>query len=161
MAHIKSVRVNTISATARGFYWNSKTFTTFTDDNENNTYFVNGKEVSKDDGNREYINMKNSNKAWRESKNGKAYFKRQWSEYSRLKRKGWKADRFYLRPEQTFKQEVTEEDVTYEELIENLEKSIDHYTQYIDSYEQQKQAEAHNDEIRRRIDKLNKLIAER
>ena len=161
MAHIKSVRVSTISATARGFYWNSKTFTTFTDDNENNTYFVNGKEVSKDDGNREYINMKNSNKAWRESDDGKAYFKRQWAEYSRLKRKGWKADKFYLRPEQTFEQKVTENDVTYEELIENLEKSIDHYTQYIDSYEQKKQAEAHNAEIRRRINKLNKLIAER
>lgn len=157
MAHIKTITVNAISWTARGFYWNIKRFTTFTDDNGNKTYLINGEEVSKEDGNKKYIDMKNSNKAWRESASGKAYIKKQQA----LKKRGWKAEQLCLLPEQTFKQEVTERDVTYEELIENLEKSIDHHTQYIDDYKQQKQAEAYNDKIRRRIDKLNKLIAER
>lgn len=161
MAHIKTLVVNTISFTTRGFYWNSKNFTTFTDDNGNKTYLINGKEVSKEDGNKEYLNMKNSNKSWRESLDGKKYFKRQWDSYKKLKGKGYKKEQFYLYPEQTFKQEVTEQDITYEELINNLEKLIDHYTQYIDDYKQQKQAEAHNNEIRKKIDKLNKLISER
>ena len=77
MARIKTVKVNAISSTARGYYWNYKTFVTFTDDKGNETYFVNGKEVSKDEGNAIYVEMRDSNKYWVNSKAGADYFKRQ------------------------------------------------------------------------------------
>ena len=162
MAKIKNVKVDTISLMNRGFYWNWKTFTTFTDDNGNETYLIDGKEVTKDEGNKIYLEMKNSNLKWRNTQNAKEYFSRQRAQYNRYKKKGI-ADKytFYLNAEDTFKRTVTEEEVSYETLIERLEKSIDQYVEYIDDYRQYESAKASNAEIRRKIDALKKLIEER
>ena len=162
MAHIKSVRVDAISATMRGFYWNFKTFTTFTDDNGNKTYLINGEEVTKEQGNAEYLNMKNTNKEWTQSKAGKAYFKRQWASYYKLKKTGRYSEKdFYLHEADTFKQEVTEYDISYEELIEKLEKQIDGWVEYIDDYRQYESALDSNRKIQEKLDKLRTLIVQR
>lgn len=144
MAKIKEVSVNAIhwrwTGRHSGYYWDWLTFKTFTDDNGNSTYYIDNEVVSKDEGNKRYLEVKKSNE---EFKTTEAYKK------------------YASKKESVFKQTVTERDVTYEELIKQLEDSIDHYTQYIDDYEQQKSAERTNAEIRKKIDWLNQLIKER
>ena len=144
MAHIKTVTVNAISDTPRGYYWNEKRFTTFTDDKGNETYYVNGQQVSKDEGNAIYVGMKASNQYWLNTKNGREYLERH------------KAPTV-----STFKVVYDEADVTYEELIEKFEKSRDSYANYIDNYNQQMAAKEYNKSLDDKIAKLRKLIDER
>lgn len=167
MAKIKNVRVQTIALTRcgmkYGYYWTWKTFTTFTDDNGNETYLIDGdRKVTKDEGNQEYLELKNSNLAWRKTKDAKDFFKRQRDDYNKCKRRGT-ADKytFYLKEEDTFERTVDEEEVTYETLIERLENSIDRYVEYIDDGRQYEAAKRSNAEIERKIELLKKLIEER
>lgn len=52
---------------------------------------------------------------------------------------------------------ITTKEVEKEVLLENLYKSIDSYTNYIEDYKQQKQAEKHNRIIRNIIDKIENM----
>ena len=150
MAKIKEVRVNAIyyrtgSVIGRcGYYWDWLTFKTFTDDNGNSTYYINGEEVSKEDGNNRYLYIKKSNAEWRKTDDCKQYLKRTKKNVN-----------------ETFNQTVEEREVSYEELIKQLEDSIDRYTDYIDNYKQQQQAEANNQRIYKKIEWLKQLIKER
>ena len=161
MAKIKKIKVSTIAMTSRGYSWVWKTFKTFTDDNGNETYFIDGREVTKDDGNKEYLELKNSNLEWRTTKNAEKYFNHQRELYKKSRNKNWTKDNYDLNPDDTFKRTVEEETVTYEELIDRLEKSIDPYVEYIDDYTQYMSAKANNEAIYFEIAKLKKLIEER
>lgn len=162
MAKIKKVKVKTIAMTSMGYSWIWKTFMTFIDDNGNETYYIDGQQTSKEDGNKRYVELKESNLAWRKTKNAERYFKHQQEMYNKLKNiKTWTKDKFDLNPDDTFVRKVEEEDVSYETLIERLEKSIDPYVEYIDDYRQYESAKASNESIRKQIDALKKLIAER
>ena len=146
MAKIKEVVVEAIHwrCSSRsfkcGYYWNWLTFKTFTDDNGNSTYYINGEEVSKDEGNKRYLEIKKSNEEFKKTEGYKKYARKK---------------------ESVFKQTVTEREVSYEELIEYYKGGIDEYTQYIDDYRQQQQAEAANVEICKKIAWLEQLIKER
>lgn len=162
MATIKTVSVNTIAFNGRGYFWTWKNFKTFIDDNGNVTYFVNDKEVTKEQGNREYLELKNSNKHWTQSEDGKKFFKRQWAWFYRAKKKGTvKQGEYYLHEADTFKREESVREVSYEELIAGLEKSIDKYVEYIDNGRQYEQALESNRRIEEEIAKLKELIKER
>mgnify|MGYP006908796835 CR=1 FL=1 len=144
MAKIKEVRVDAIhwrlGAGRCGYYWDWLNFKTFTDDNGNSTYYINGEEVSKEEGNQRYLEIKRSNEEFKKTDSYKKYAQRK---------------------ESVFKQTVTEREVSYEELIKEYEASIDQYTEYIENYRQQQQAEAHNEAIYKKIEWLKQLIKER
>lgn len=163
MAHIKLVTVNAIvyNPICRYHAWTRKVFKTFTDDNGNKTYYINGKEVTKEKGNASYKSMKEANASYQETQNCKDYIKRQWKDYYWAKKSGHDTTLYTLHEADTFKQEVTEYDISYEEMIKNLEKSIDQYTDYIDDPGQRREAENFNYEIRQEIKKLENLIKER
>lgn len=151
MAKIKEVRVNAIYLRTGsvigqlGYYWNWLNFKTFTDDNGNSTYYINNEEVSKEDGNKRYLYIKQSNADWRKTEDCKKYLKR-------TKTKN---------VNDTFQQTVTEREVSYEELIQELEESVDKYTEYIDNPRQQREAEEANVKIYKKIAWLKQLIKER
>lgn len=171
MAHFKHVKVNAIywSLGGRkfGYWWQWRTFTTFTDDNGNKTYTVDGKEVTKEEGNAEYLRIKKLNTEYQQTKDCAEFIARQRKTYEKLSRdyrkrgKTYDASHLVLKPSDTYKQRVEEYDITYEQMIKNLEDSIDKYTEYIDDYRQQKEAEAHNRSLEERIKEIEKLIAER
>ena len=144
MAKIKEVRVDAIhwrlGAGRCGYYWDWLNFKTFTDDNGNSTYYINGEEVSKDEGNQRYLEIKRSNEEFKKTDSYKKYAQKK---------------------ESVFQQTVTEREVSYEELIKEYEDSIDHYTEYIENYRQQQQAEARNEAIYKKIEWLKQLIKER
>ena len=148
MAHVKNVWVHAIHLRnvgyKVGYYWDTKTFTTFTDDNGNKTYLIDNEVGSMDEGNGQYLKMKNSNKEWRKTDECKQFLKRTKTAI-----------------EETFHQEVEEYDITYEEIIKKLEGCIDEYVEFIDNYEQYRSACRANDEIRERIEKVKKLMEER
>ncbi len=52
---------------------------------------------------------------------------------------------------------ITTREIEKETLIENLYRSIDQYTDYIEDYKQQKQAEKHNRMIENIIDKVQNM----
>lgn len=159
MAHIKIVRVKAISFLntpfAMGYYWQHDTFVTFTDDNNNKYYILNDNEVSKEEGNLRYLDIKDSNKKYRKTKECKDYIRMEWKEYHRC----YDKDGLTLHENDTFKQEIAEYDITYEELIEKLQDSLDRYVDYIDDGKQYQDALARNRKISERIEKLLKLIA--
>lgn len=173
MAHFKHVKVNAIywslGAGKFGYWWHWRTFTTFTDDNGNKSYRIDGKEVTKEEGNAEYLRIKKLNAEYQQTKNCADYIEREKKDYAIIKRdcrrRGKSFDEskyeFFLKPEDTFKQSVEEYDITYEQMIKNLEDSIDHFTQYIDDYNQQKEAEQANKAIYEQIEDIKKLISER
>lgn len=154
MAHVKKITVDAIYFLARprnfGYYWQSDTFLTFTEDNGEKHYLVNGKEVTMEEGNKAYLNIKESNMDYRGTKDCKSYIKRQRGKYGN---KNFTVD-------DTFKRKVEEYDITYDEIIAKLEKSIDHYTQYIDDYSQQVEAEKANSKIYEQIKKVRKMKGE-
>lgn len=137
MAKIKNVQVHAIYYTPyqRGYYWNTLNFKTFIDDNGNKTFFINDREVDGKAGNDRFIEVRNSNAEYNKKHNTDA--------------------------KDTFKVDVFEEDVTYEELIERCEKGIDEYVDYIEDYTQYKDACAHNNRLMKEIAKYKKLIEER
>ena len=171
MAHFKHVKVRAIywclGGRKLGYWWQWRTFTTFIDDNGNKTYTVDGKEVTKDEGNAEYLRVKKLNAEYQQTKDCADFIARDKKTYEKLsrdyRRRGqtYDASHLVLKPSDTYKQTVEEYDITYEQMIENLRNSIDEYTMYIDDYGQQKEAEAHNRSIRERIKEIEKLIAER
>ena len=139
MAHIKLVSVDAVvyrsTGNHYGFYWKNTIFKEFTDDHGNKTYSINGKECTKNDGNKLFLELKASNKEFVESK-------------GRDTNKSWKV-------------EITEEDVSYEELIKRCEARIDPYVEYIDDGKQYFDACRVNDEIRAEIEHYKQLIAQR
>jgi hypothetical protein len=135
MAKIKNVRVHAIYYFNYGYYWGTTYFKTFIDDNGNKTFFVNGKEVDGETGNKRFLEIYNSN-----------------AEYNKKKNKDAK---------DTFEVSTSEEEVTYEELIARCEKGIDEYVEYIEDYRQYKEACEHNAKLRKEIAKYRKLIEER
>lgn len=161
MAHIKTVEVNAIAYLAMprrgGYYWQRHTFTTFTDDNGNKTYLVNDKVVTKEDGNKKFLDIRESNRGYIRTKECKDYIRREWRAFHNGSDKKY----LTLHEADTYKQEVTERDISYEEIIERLESQIDRYTQYIDSPKQQREAEERNDKISRRIQKVRELMEAR
>ena len=161
MATVKNVKVRTIRWRGRGYYWTDDIFKTFTDDNGNKTYYINGNEVSMEAGNAEYLRIRECNREYQQTQDCKDYIKHQWAQYYRAKRRGRDTSGYCLHEADTFKQTVEEYETSYEEIIEKLEKSYDHYTQYIDDYKQMVQAEESNRRILEEIAKYKKLIAER
>lgn len=168
MAQVKKVRVDAIvyNPFCRYYAWTAKEFKTFTDDNGNKTYFINDKQVTKEEGNKEYKRLKSDNAHYQTTEDCKKFIKREWKSYHNYKnnplmQKQFPNATYTLHEADTFKQEVEEYEVSYEELIEKLEKSIDRYVEYIDDGKQYRQAVERNREISRRIEELNKLIAER
>lgn len=153
MAHVKKIIVDAVYFIAVpqniGYYWQKDIFVTFTEDNGKKHYLVNGKEVTKEDGNKAYLDIKKSNADYRGTKDCKDYIRRE--------RKDGKKN-FTLND--TFRKKVEEYDITYDEIIDKLEKSIDHYTQYIDDYRQQMEAEKANEKIREQIKKVRKMKEE-
>lgn len=162
MATIKNIRIEAITYIAgirtQGYYWKTYNFKTFTDDNGNKTYYINDNEVTAEEGNAEYLRIRRDNAEYQKTEDCKQYIKYQWKLYYRS---GKKRAGLTLHEADTFKQTVEEYDISYEELIARLEKSYDHYTQYIDNYKQMEQAEEHNRRIEKEIAKYRKLIAER
>lgn len=165
MAHIKKLRVSAIGKRSESlqFGWTryDVTFTTFTDDNGNKRYFVGEKEVTKDDGNAQYTELKQSNAKWRTTVDAELFLERQNKQWKKHKNADTKREWYVLTAEESFKQTVEEYDVSYEELIEKFNNSIDQYVEYIDDGAQYRAACARNRELRDYIDKLNELIAER
>ena len=166
MAKIKRIKVDAISLTVAGrtvgYYWNYHTFTTFTDDKGNKTYFIGDKEVSKEEGNKRYLEIKKSNAEYQKSEDCKKFIKREWASFYRDKKAGRKPSEYLtLHEADTFKQKVEEYEISYEELIEKLDNSIDRYVQYIDDGKQYDEAVANNERIREKIRKLEQLIKER
>ena len=163
MAHIKKVHVKGIrwrrGGNRYGYYWDWMTFTTFTDDHGNKTYLVDNAECSKDDGNEKYIAFKKSNAEYQTTKDCEKFIKDEQKRYDKSQTKERKM--YCLSPSETFQEEVEDYDVTYEELIEKLEGSIDKYVDFIDDYGQYRSACEANNEIRAKIKKLQTLIEER
>ena len=107
--------------------------------------------------------MKNENAEYQKSDKCKEFIKRERDRYNKCSkqyRDEHKVD-FTLNAEDTFKQEVDEYEISYEELIEKLEKSIDRYVEYIDDGGQYEAACEHNRKIAEEIDRMRELIAER
>lgn len=164
MATVKEVKVNAIiyNPYCRYNAWTRFDFKTFTDDKGNKTYYIDGKEVSKEEGNEKYLAIKRENAEYQKSKDCKDYIKREWSRYYKLKKTGrWNESNFTLHEADTFKQEVTEYEISYEEIIKKLESSIDKYVEYIDNGKQYEEACRRNAKLRKEIEKYEKLIAER
>lgn len=165
MAKIKEVVVETIiyNPWCKYHAWTSRRFKTFTDDNGNKTYYVDGKEVSKEDGNKIYLSMKNENANYQKSDKCKEFIKREKTRYNKCSKdyREKNADYFTLNAVDTFKQTVNEYEISYEEIIERLKKSIDQYVEYIDDGAQYRAACEHNRKIAEEIDRMEELIAER
>lgn len=163
MATIKEVKVNAIvyNPICRYHAWTMKTFKTFTDDNGNKTYYINGEEVTKEAGNEQYKAMKRSNAEYQRTKDCKDYIKREWAGFYRAKKKGGRTENYTLHEADTFKQEVREYEVSYEEIIKKLEASIDRHVEYIENGRQYEQAVANNARIQKEIARLQELIQQR
>lgn len=150
MAHVKTTTVRAIHFLAIprsvGYYWQTTTFTTFTDDKGKNYYLLNGNEVSMEDGNETYIRIKKSNMDYRHTQQCKDYIKREREYYGNK-----------ISEDDTFQKGVEEYDITYDEIIRKLEDGIDRYTMYIDDAKQQREAEKANDEIRKRIKRVEEM----
>jgi len=58
------------------------------------------------------------------------------------------------------KREDKTEELTYQEIIDRLEKGIDQYVQYIDDPGQYREACNRNQEIRNKVSKIRKLMEE-
>lgn len=163
MAHIKEIKVNAIiyNPICRYHAWTHRTFKTFTDDNGNKTYYIDGKQVSKEDGNKNYVSMKKANAEYQQTKDCKDYIKREWKGFYWAKKNGRDTKLYTLHEADTFKQEVVEYEISYEEIIDRLEGSIDQYVEYIDNGRQYREACDRNASIRDEIRRMEKLIAER
>lgn len=163
MATVKEIKVNAIvyNPICRYYAWTSKTFKTFTDDKGNKTYYIDGDEVSKEEGNERYLSLKRRNAEYQKTKDCKDYIKREWKRYYTAKKYGRKASDLTLHEADTFKQEVAEYETSYEGIIEKLEASIDKYVEYIDNGKQYEEACRRNAKLRKEIEKYEKLIAER
>ena len=163
MAKIKEVTVNTIiyNPICRYYAWTRKVFKTFTDDNGNKTYYINDKQVTKEEGNASYKAIKTENANYQKTCDCKDYIKNQWKSYYWAKKSGHNTKLYTLHEADTFKQEVKEYEISYEKMIEQLENSIDKYTEYIDDPGQYRAAEKANQEIRDKIRALENLIKER
>lgn len=164
MARIKEVTVNAIvyNSICRYYAWTMKTFKTFTDDKGNKSYYIDGKEVSKEEGNEKYLSLKRRNAEYQKTQDCKDYIKREWASFYHFKKAGKKPEaKLTLHEADTFRQEVKEYEISYEEIIEKLEASIDEYVEYIENGRQYKEACRHNQEIRNEIARFEKLIAER
>ena len=151
MAHVKTLIVMAIHFLAVprsvGYYWQTTTFTTFTDDKGKKYYLVDNKEVSREDGNEIFIRIKKSNADYRRMEECREYINRE--------RKNYGNENFTERD--TFRKEIEEYDITYKEIIEKLESGIDKFTMYIDDAKQQREAEKQNDEIRKRIKRVKEM----
>lgn len=164
MAHIKTITVKAIYWWNAGYYWGTTSFTTFTDDNGNKTYLIDGKEATKEEGNAKYLKIRESNAEYQQSRSCAEFIAREKKDYDELTRsyrrrgKTFVNTHLVLTPADTFKQATEEYDITYEQIIENLKNSIDHYVEYIDDYEQFRSACDANESIRNRIKKLEALI---
>ena len=167
MAHIKEIRIQAIAwhcgigGMRPGYFWTWKTFKTFTDDNGNSRYFIDSKEVTKQGGNDEYVWLRKSNAEFQKSEKCVDFLKRERKSAEWAKKRGDSTIYYALTPEMTFRRTVDEYDITYEELIEKYRGSIDQYTDYIDNPRQQREAEEANERIYKKIEELEKLIAER
>lgn len=139
MARIERTTVNAIVfSPVRGmlYAWGQFLFTTFIDNNGNKFYFVGEEQVTKEDGNARFLELKKQNNGYLSSPREKNKIK------------------------DSFKVSREVEETTYEELLARLENSIDRYTEYIDNPKQQYDAEANNRKIQGWIEKLKELIKE-
>ncbi len=167
MAPIKEIRVHAIAwrpghhGMKAGYYWTDCCFRTFTDDNGNSRYYVNSEETTKEEGNEEYAWIRKSNAEFQKTRECSEFLKREKKSADWAKKNGYTDSYHALTAEMTFRREVNEYDITYEQMIEGLKGSIDQYTDYIDNPRQQKEAEAANAKIYKEIAELEKLIAER
>ncbi|MBQ1732124.1 MAG: hypothetical protein II037_07945 [Bacteroidales bacterium] len=99
--------------------WQYKFFRQYTADNGKSIYTVGNRIVTKDDGNNEFLSIKNNCRK--------------------------------------FKVETDILELGNEEILKDLFESIDQYTNYIDDYKQQKEAERNNEEIREIIRAFEKV----
>ena len=103
---------------------------TFTHDDGTVVYSINNREVTKEELDAQYTEAISSNKEWYTARSGREPLEETTDEY----------------------------DITYEELIDRLEKSIDPYVEYIDDGKQYREACAHNDKIRKEIAKYKAIL---
>lgn len=116
------------------YAWHYFDFTTFTEDNGTKHYFVGEREVTKEEGNAEFLDLKKQNQAYLVSKADKG-----------------------KKILDSFKVTRTAYDLTYDELLERLGGMIDRYTDYIDNPKQQASAEQNNRKIRGWIEQVQRL----
>lgn len=143
---IKIVGIQVISycaipgAKKPNYAWQTNKYIKLIDDNNNVHYIVNEKLVSKEEGNKHYLNIKESNTHYQGTEECKNYCRNN-----------------HINPSDTFVRVEFEKDISLNELINNVSSKIDRYTQYIDDAGQLIKAERRNAQLRNWIEWLNNL----
>lgn len=121
-----------------GYYWTEHKFVSLTNDKTGTSlYFVDGKESTKDAGNKLFLDAKKSNYEWRKLPECKAFLSRN-----------------RMNVQDTFKVVISTQQMTLEEVVDMWKSKINDDTLYIDDHSSWTAATSRNAEIKRQISKI-------